>query len=114
MKPRPAFTILLSLILAFTLQTVAQSQANEESYWPTEKWSQAATGSQGFSALKLNKLDEYIKKRLPMTTCVLVIRNGFIVTERYYDGLEDTKRAIYSVTKWPAALTKHTANHTGK
>jgi CubicO group peptidase (beta-lactamase class C family) len=99
MKPSSALTALFSLLFAFTLQAVAESQSNEEGYWPTEKWSQASAVSQGFSAQKLNELDKYIEKRLPTATCVLIIRNGFIVTERYYDGLEDTKRAVYSVTK---------------
>jgi CubicO group peptidase (beta-lactamase class C family) len=69
------------------------------SYWPTKDWQASRPEKQGFDSERLIAIDNYIKKDLPKTTSLLVIRNGYIVFERYYEGDRSTLRPLYSIPK---------------
>ena len=72
----------------------------EEVYWPTERWRVAAPEAQGMDAALLQQMLEVIDEQGPRIYSVVVVHNGYIVTEKYYPPYkQDTLRYLYSVTK---------------
>ena len=72
----------------------------EKAYWPTDSWRESAPAEQGMDAVLLqNMLGEIDQQGLEIDS-LLVVRNGCIVTEKYYSPYEkDTLHGVYSVTK---------------
>lgn len=68
--------------------------------WPTEKWSTSTPERQGMDAGKLADADRRIQENYPNIYSLLVVKNGFLVCEHYYQGtrLSDAN-PVYSVTK---------------
>jgi N-acyl-D-amino-acid deacylase len=65
---------------------------------PDGEWQSATPESQGVSSQKLERLRQYFETR--KTRAALVIRNGYIIGEWYWDGTNpDTRFQVYSVTK---------------
>jgi len=71
-------------------------------YWPTEEWRYAAPEEMGFDDSGLQDMLDDIESR-PSTIqvdSVLVVKNGYIVLEKYYNGYNETaSHIIYSCTK---------------
>ena len=69
-------------------------------YWPTEGWRAAAPEEQGMDAALLGQMLDAINEQNLRIDSVLVVRNGYIVTEKYYPPYkQDTKHGLHSVTK---------------
>jgi CubicO group peptidase (beta-lactamase class C family) len=83
-----------------TAPTAAIATPIARDYWPTEGWRTSTPAEQGVDAEKLAQmLDAIGQQNLPIHS-VLVIRNGYIVSETYFGSdTPETKREIYSVTK---------------
>jgi CubicO group peptidase (beta-lactamase class C family) len=75
-------------------------QVAEPHYWPTEGWQSSTPEAQGMDSAQLaNMLDDIGSKETNIYS-VLVIRNGYLVTEAYFPPYtRDTKMHIQSVTK---------------
>jgi CubicO group peptidase (beta-lactamase class C family) len=72
----------------------------EEVYWPTEGWRVAAPEEQGMDAALLQQMLDAIREQNLNIDSVVVVHNGFIVTEKYYSPYkQDTKHGLQSVTK---------------
>lgn len=72
----------------------------EEVYWPTEAWRVAAAEEQGLDAALLQQMLATIDEQRLNIDSVVVVRNGYIVTEKYYTPYkQDTIHELYSVTK---------------
>ncbi len=72
----------------------------EEAYWPTEAWRVAAPDQQGMDAALLQKILDAIGEQRLNIDSVVVVHNGYIVTEKYYPPYkQDTKHELYSITK---------------
>lgn len=68
--------------------------------WPTEKWSVSTPERQGMDAEKLDAANLRIKENYPNVYSLLVVRNGFLVYEQYYQGMKrNDANSVYSVTK---------------
>jgi CubicO group peptidase (beta-lactamase class C family) len=69
-------------------------------YWPTKEWKTSLPEQQGMDSGKLGDLlDALVKKNSPIQG-LIVIRNGYIVTEKYTGIYNKTmSHAINSVTK---------------
>ena len=70
-------------------------------YWPTKDWKVSAAKDVGMNYLKLNEIDSYIRtKRYSRLYSVLVVKNGHIVLEKYYNGFNSAKKnVIMSIIK---------------
>ncbi len=92
---------ILTFILLFCLATDAISQPpKQRDYWPTQKWHTATPESQEMNSGKLNIADEFIQNRLPDAFSLLVVKNGYLVFEKYYSWGKPNKYAVvHSVTK---------------
>lgn len=71
-------------------------------YWPTEEWRYAAPEEMGFDGSGLQSMLEDVESRPSMiqVDSVLVVKDGYIVLEKYYNGYNETApHIIYSCTK---------------
>jgi len=88
--------------------------SNGETYWPTFEWNEVTPESQGLDSNSISRMFDYIEEGSQDVHSVIIVRNGYLLTEKYlYDSqLRDTKtydggstlHAQYSVTKSLTAL----------
>jgi len=72
----------------------------EEVYWPTEAWRVAAPEELGMDAALLGQMLDAIDERNLNIDSVVVVHNGYIVTEKYYPPYkQDTLHDLHSITK---------------
>jgi CubicO group peptidase (beta-lactamase class C family) len=72
----------------------------EPAYWPTAGWRTSTPEEQGMDSETLAQMFEDIAKKNLNIRSVLVVRNGYLVTEAYFHPYEqDTPIQIASVTK---------------
>jgi len=72
----------------------------EEVYWPTEAWRVAAPEEQGMDAALLQQMLDAIDEQNLNIDSVVVVHNGYIVTEKYYRPYkQDYLHDVYSITK---------------
>lgn len=75
--------------------------------WPTNGWTVSTPEAQGMDPALLERADEFLRANSPNRYSFLVIRNGYLVFERYYGGANAWSRfPIASITKsFVSALT---------
>jgi len=94
------FCILIFSFFPFLDDNLAYSQPKERDYWPTRGWRSSTPEKQGMDSAKLSIADEFIQNRLPDAFSLLVVKNGFLVFEKYYSWGSPHKYAVvHSVTK---------------
>jgi CubicO group peptidase (beta-lactamase class C family) len=111
---RPRWTRLLVVGLVWVLaaactspdrqQATATSQASaaptQRDYWPTAGWRTAAADQQGMDPAVLDDLDTIVPDSYPQVRSVLVVRHGYLVYERYWQGVDVSDgHNSFSVTK---------------
>ncbi|MGE5222107.1 MAG: serine hydrolase domain-containing protein [Omnitrophica WOR_2 bacterium] len=71
-----------------------------EVYWPTQGWRASSPEEQGMDSHKLAQMLEDIQKQQLGLHSLLVIRNGYLVSETYFEPYrQDTQHVLYSCTK---------------
>lgn len=76
------------------------SSISNAAVWPTRAWSISSPGEQGIDSAKLAKADKRIQEHYPNVYSLLVIRHGYLVYEKYYNGMnKSSANPVYSVTK---------------
>ena len=88
---------LLAVVLAVLSWT--DSAQTSRDYWPTEKWRTSSPRRQGLDAGTLKKMDAFVRSDLPQTSSVLVVRHGYVVFERYYEGDATRSRSMWNETQ---------------
>ena len=69
-------------------------------HWPTTKWKLESPESVGINSEKLHLLDKEINVRLNGVNSFLIIKNGYLIYEKYYnDYNQDKINHLCSVTK---------------
>jgi CubicO group peptidase (beta-lactamase class C family) len=109
---RFAFTIVLILLvcLIFGVGVVgyanpqpartSSDQTSTSTYWPTQGWRTSTPEAQGMDSQKLTLMLETVKQQKLNLHSLLVIRNGYLVSETYFQFYkEQTKHELYSCTK---------------
>ena len=103
-----ALLCLLNVILAGcsgSPATVAPSAALAPTsatgvYWPTEAWRTSSPEEQGMESQKLAQMLTAIQQQQLKIHGLLVIRNGYLVSETYFGPYQpDTRHELYSCTK---------------
>lgn len=98
---------IISVLLALTLLVTGCAPSKsvsvpvpEPDYWPTDTWRSSTPEAQGMDSAQLaNMLEEIVANETSIHS-ILVIRNGYLVTEAYFQPYTpDTKLHIQSVTK---------------
>ena len=100
--------IICSLLgLSFFVGCSAKSPIIEApEYWPSAAWRIDEPGNRGIDASMLKAATERIPEDLPAIDSLLIIRDGYMVHESYYNGYDETTiHDVRSVTKsWTSAL----------
>jgi CubicO group peptidase (beta-lactamase class C family) len=84
------FTVLLvfGFLVASTSVTFEGSSAAQadvvRDYWPTDLWTNATPQSVGMDPVRLNRIDETIMDDDIGIDSVVIVKNGYIVYEKYY------------------------------
>ena len=92
--------ILVFVVLLFWPESLVFAQAKERDYWPTSGWKSSAPELQGMDPARLEVAVDFIESRLPDAYSLLVVKNGYLVLERYFSiGRPDRRAVIHSVTK---------------
>lgn len=79
---------------------VAAPPMTQPDYWPTEDWRTSTPEERGVDAEQLERMLSVIDERRLNVHSVLVIRDGYIIAERYYAPFDqDTRHQLFSVTK---------------
>jgi CubicO group peptidase (beta-lactamase class C family) len=79
--------------------SVAQTDVVRD-YWPTDEWLNTTPEEQGMNSDFLNSIDEIIDDNDIRLHSVIVVRNGYIVYEKYYYyNTQYTAHTIQSCTK---------------
>jgi len=74
--------------------------ATRRDYWPTAGWRTAAPAEQGMDPAVLDDLDTIVPASYPQVRSVLVVRHGYLVVERYRQGIDaGDGHNSFSVTK---------------
>jgi len=81
-------------------------------YWPTATWQSASPQAHGFERGAFDTLNEDIAVELPYLTSLMIVRDGYVLHERYQKPLivagavdETTLHNLWSVTKSVSSLT---------
>ncbi len=68
--------------------------------WPTTVWSETSPEAVGMDGAVLKEAEQIYPRLFPSGYSLLVIRNGYLVSESYFDGqTAETPNHVYSVTK---------------
>jgi CubicO group peptidase (beta-lactamase class C family) len=99
-----AFSIVVAGCVGHTpaaTPTLAPSQTpTSTEYWPTKGWRTSTPDAQGMDSQKLALMLDTIKQQNLNLHSLLVIRNGYIVSETYFQSYsQDQKHELYSCTK---------------
>ncbi|MCB9430356.1 MAG: serine hydrolase [Ardenticatenaceae bacterium] len=75
-------------------------------YWPTDEWRHDDPSNRNIDAALLDAATEQIPDELPALDSLIIIRDGYVVHESYYNGYDKTTiHDVRSVTKsWTSAL----------
>lgn len=72
----------------------------QRKYWPTAEWRVSGPADLGMDGDKLSQLDPIIKSEYSNINGIVVVRNGYIAYEQYYNGYgPDDTHHVASVTK---------------
>ena len=96
-----AFILTISALLAACAapKTVSTLVA-DPAYWPTNGWQRMAPESQGMDSTLLAQMLEQISANQTNLHSVLVIRNGYLVAEAYFQPYTaQTREHVQSITK---------------
>jgi CubicO group peptidase (beta-lactamase class C family) len=74
--------------------------AETGAYWPTADWRTSSPEDQGMDSQKLTAMLDEIKEKHLNLHSLLIIRNGYLVSETYFESYQpNTRHPLYSVTK---------------
>jgi CubicO group peptidase (beta-lactamase class C family) len=91
--------LLIVPIIPIKAHSVAQTEIVRD-YWPTHEWQNTTPEAQGLDSEILNKIDETIVVNDIEVDSVIVIKNGYIVYEKYYHyWTQYMRHTIQSCTK---------------
>jgi CubicO group peptidase (beta-lactamase class C family) len=92
--------LLLCLATACVPIQGGKTEGRASAYFPSDEWRSSTTEEQGLdSALILQMFQEIQDKNIDIHS-VLLVRNGYLVTEAYFDPYSQAiKHPVYSVTK---------------
>lgn len=86
--------ILLFYIASLLVSACSNSSAPaaDSEGWPTEEWRTSTPEEQGMDAQKLGQMLAVIQERDMNIHSFLLIRNGYLVSETYFDGYDQNKK----------------------
>jgi CubicO group peptidase (beta-lactamase class C family) len=97
-------SVLISLII-FVFVVIPGYPGASRDYWPTRQWKVSTPEEQGINSEKLIEFMESVKKEDRHVHSLLIVRNGYLVMEAYFNPYQkDLKHIIFSATKSISSL----------
>lgn len=91
--------VIVVLAAALVGGSPAPAQENPD-YWPTDGWRESSPDEQGMDSALVADMLAYIEEEAFNLDGLLVVRNGYIVAEQYFNGYDaDEPHRLYSVSK---------------
>jgi len=93
--------ILIILVLLCS-HLIVMAQSTNKAPWPTKEWARSMPTEQKLNPKLLNELVQLIReeKTFPDLHSLLIVRNGYLVVEEYFDGYHaDRIHTLQSVSK---------------
>jgi CubicO group peptidase (beta-lactamase class C family) len=94
---------LMIIVIMIVLSACAPAQATPpptRDYWPTTGWRSDTFANRGFDEAKLAGLKTKIEQDLPFLDSLLIIKDGYLVFEEYFNGYDASRlHPVHSVTK---------------
>jgi CubicO group peptidase (beta-lactamase class C family) len=91
---------LIFSLFAFFAKNSVYAQPKQREYWPTSSWKYSTPEMQGMDSANLLIAVEFIQNRLPDAYSLLVVKNGYLVFEKYFRyGSPERVATIHSITK---------------
>ena len=107
MFSRKSITKVIIVLMMFAAACQSESAGPPlPEYWPTDGWRTAPPSQHNIDAARLEALTDNIKTNFPFLDSLIIIRQGYIVYEAYFNGYNaDEMHDIASITKsWTSAL----------
>lgn len=83
----PMLIFLLSISVLFSGCSSSLNSTSDK-YWPTDGWRTSTPEEQGIDSKKLDDMVAEIKDRDMKIHSILIIRNGYLVSETYFSGFK--------------------------
>jgi CubicO group peptidase (beta-lactamase class C family) len=84
----------------FVPSSVPTTDVITSAYWPTDSWRTSTPEQQGVDSQKLAQMLDAVEQQNLNMHSLLVIRNGYIVSESYFGSYQqETRHELYSCTK---------------
>ncbi len=100
MKKITLIICILALFLSGCNQAPIAQASKAPDYWPTDGWKSSTPEAQGMDSTLLAQMLEEISANETNIYSVLVVRNGYMVTEAYFHPYDrETNGHVQSVTK---------------
>jgi len=92
--------MILSLGIGCAGPRATPTAMREPDYWPTDSWRSSSPEAQGMDPERLVRMFEYIEEKDLNLHSLLLVRNGYLVTEAYFDPYtRDTAHFAACITK---------------
>jgi hypothetical protein len=75
--------IVLALAVLIISPCISHGRVIQNTHWPTNEWITVTPQQGRMDASVLAKIDPFARSNLPEVSSILVLRNGYIVFERY-------------------------------
>jgi len=110
------FTLPYRYILLLLLALVNfNALALTDHYWPAKKWETVLPNSAGISQKGITNTENFIHNNLPAIRSFLIVRNGRLAFEKYYNGANALQsNRVASVTKSVTSVLTGIAIEKGK
>ena len=79
----------LGLFISAGCSTVSSTLESPD-YWPSEEWLSDDPSNRNIDTSMLDAATERIPEELPFLDSLLLIRDGYLVHESYYNGYDET------------------------
>jgi CubicO group peptidase (beta-lactamase class C family) len=88
-----------AFLIFFLLIEVPIAYTQARDYWPTVNWRSSLPEMQGVDSEELGVMTKYVKEKLPQTSSILIVRNGYLIYEQYFAGKSDDLCSVWSISK---------------
>ncbi|MHA1638183.1 MAG: serine hydrolase domain-containing protein [Candidatus Thorarchaeota archaeon] len=100
MKQEFVIVSVVLMLFASSVMIANPEDSRRINVWPSEDWEKSTPEDQGLNSTKFQEMNQFLDENETEFKSVLVVRNGYIVFEKYFGfTTEDTRHIIYSCTK---------------
>jgi CubicO group peptidase (beta-lactamase class C family) len=92
-------SLVISLVVlasSLSLLPILVRGSNGEKYWPTNEWTEVNPEQQGLDSNSISRMYGYIEDNLLDVHSVIIVRNGYLLTEKYFYNYQVRSEKSYN------------------